>query len=669
MGQNRYWEYLAEDDTFSLNWSNLLLLPYGRYAGFDATLGASLNLVLDGSQTGKTKVTEDLNVTVPFSVWKTKQGIVVEEDGSISLPITAGDSTHDRIDLVVGTHQYLNTAGGATAVYSIIEGTPAATPVAPNLSLPEQQVILGTLRVPANATDLTGATYTPANVPDLGNQGKTMYTDRIQDVRALKRFQRVEGELGSATLDIANNRIILNEEANYYILDTVTGTYNNTWVQVDEIVASFSQGAYPVRIITQYALMITNTGNISYPNSEIWVRENESLDVLGLRGTTFASEWALIRGGDISSNREEKWLKTQIWANAKAASYVLATESVDLAEGTNFNTLTATAEIHIKHIKSLQTRVGINSTPAQESGGVIYIQLDIDAVIHHDSSSAPAGYKPIWVSNKADLNLSCSPTNPTLLVLLETPDNFRLIAAWNETYNLERLAANFTIEGLDNVTASSQALNDVLVYKGVFAGWENEPFEDAVNPYIPAGTVMYWAGSSASNLPANYLPLQGQFLNKNTYPKLYLAIGDFYGSTATDFKIPDARDKFIVGAGNGYAPADTGGSSQVVLTVANIPAHHHESGFDGATLAIGNSGVHSHQIRGENAGTGGSTNTVLMGQGNGTSVTQNTELDSHEHLQNAVNGKVGDGTSNGLNSAPVENRPPYLALIPIIKCR
>lgn len=38
---------------------------------------------------------------------------------------------------------------------------------------------------------------------------------------------------------------------------------------------------------------------------------------------------------------------------------------------------------------------------------------------------------------------------------------------------------------------------------------------------------------------------------------------------------PDLRDRFIVGAGNSYAVASTGGAATVTLTIAQMPAHSH----------------------------------------------------------------------------------------------
>ena len=64
------------------------------------------------------------------------------------------------------------------------------------------------------------------------------------------------------------------------------------------------------------------------------------------------------------------------------------------------------------------------------------------------------------------------------------------------------------------------------------------------------GMIMMWSGA-ISNIPSGWVLCDG---NNST---------------------PDLRNRFIVGAGNSYAVAATGGADSVTLTVAQIPAHNH----------------------------------------------------------------------------------------------
>ncbi|HOF88945.1 MAG TPA: hypothetical protein PLZ36_12720, partial [Armatimonadota bacterium] len=67
---------------------------------------------------------------------------------------------------------------------------------------------------------------------------------------------------------------------------------------------------------------------------------------------------------------------------------------------------------------------------------------------------------------------------------------------------------------------------------------------------VPVGGIIAWSGSIAS-IPENW------------------ALCDGTGGT------PDLRDRFVVGAGNGYAVGATGGAATHTLSVAEMPAHTH----------------------------------------------------------------------------------------------
>lgn len=90
---------------------------------------------------------------------------------------------------------------------------------------------------------------------------------------------------------------------------------------------------------------------------------------------------------------------------------------------------------------------------------------------------------------------------------------------------------------------------------------------------------------------------------------------------------PDLRDRFIVGAGNSYAVASTGGAATVTLTIAQMPAHSHR---------------YSHLVACTNGG------------GNF------PEVDNDSPLRDFDTNTVG-------GSEPHENRPPYYALAFIMK--
>ena len=82
----------------------------------------------------------------------------------------------------------------------------------------------------------------------------------------------------------------------------------------------------------------------------------------------------------------------------------------------------------------------------------------------------------------------------------------------------------------------------------------------------PVGAIIAWAGS-ATQIPNDYKLCDGSSLSRTDFADLFAALGTTYGTGdgSTTFNIPDLRNKFIVGAGGGYNPGNTGGSADAVV--------------------------------------------------------------------------------------------------------
>lgn len=158
---------------------------------------------------------------------------------------------------------------------------------------------------------------------------------------------------------------------------------------------------------------------------------------------------------------------------------------------------------------------------------------------------------------------------------------------------------------------------------------------------LPSGIICMWSGAS-NNIPTGWALCNGQ----NGTPNLV--------------------DRFIVGAGSGYAVGATGGEATHRLTSSEMPSHTHT--FSG--------GSHTHSVSG-NTGSASLTycNADLNG---GTAVAVKPANYStgypHGTLSIPVSLSVsltsatisGSITSTGGNTAH-ENRPPYYALCFIMK--
>ncbi len=219
------------------------------------------------------------------------------------------------------------------------------------------------------------------------------------------------------------------------------------------------------------------------------------------------------------------------------------------------------------------------------------------------------------------------------------------------------------------------------------------------NTFFPIGGIILWNGSTG-NIPANFRLCDGQ--------------------NGT----PDLRDRFVVGAGSGYTPGDTGGSNQVTLTEAQLATHSHGDGSystdvnthahekgtlanetnshsHGAGTFEASDSTHSHGITDpghhheieysnsdngdefiEESGQGKSGQEPTLGNQTGISINNDThdhdvagvsDPDSHSHTisgstadhnhSHDITGASGDAGS----SQPHENRPPFYALCYIMK--
>lgn len=170
MAQKRLYNYKQpiNSDDFAMGW--LGVLSKGRYTGFDALANISgLDFEISHNLTGVVITNSALSQSNPTGSLITPQGQMVQEDANVALTAaTNSGNGSDRNDLIIFEHEYVLSAGGVDGTYSIIQG-PGGSTALPALTNPEKQIILGILTIPAGATDLSAATYTPSAVPLLGN--------------------------------------------------------------------------------------------------------------------------------------------------------------------------------------------------------------------------------------------------------------------------------------------------------------------------------------------------------------------------------------------------------------------------------------------------------------------------------------------------------------------
>ena len=117
---------------------------------------------------------------------------------------------------------------------------------------------------------------------------------------------------------------------------------------------------------------------------------------------------------------------------------------------------------------------------------------------------------------------------------------------------------------------------------------------------VPAGTIHLYAGATA---PAGFLLCQGQTVSRNSFPRLFAAVGTNYGAGdgSTTFGIPDLQGRVAVGraASGTFATLNNrGGAETHTLTIAEMPSHTHIQNSHNHTQNAHNhtQSPHSHNI-------------------------------------------------------------------------
>lgn len=174
---------------------------------------------------------------------------------------------------------------------------------------------------------------------------------------------------------------------------------------------------------------------------------------------------------------------------------------------------------------------------------------------------------------------------------------------------------------------------------------------------VPAGTIISFAGNS---VPDGWMICDGSVVSPVDFPRLFAAIGNTYGSSGGNFRLPDLRGRVPLGLDNQggtsagrvqAAAADQLGGAGGRERTTEVVAHAHTLNPDGQ---------HDHTMPDScNAGTqcSGVADGFVRGP-------RNTNVDfwigddgNHDH---------GGGTnSTGVGS--VDNMPPYLGLRYLIK--
>ena len=234
-----------------------------------------------------------------------------------------------------------------------------------------------------------------------------------------------------------------------------------------------------------------------------------------------------------------------------------------------------------------------------------------------------------------------------------------------------------------HLNVSSASSGQILSWNGTDYAWvADQTGGGGGGSSDPVGTIVAWAGSSAS-IPSDYQLCDGGAASTTELQAI------------TGANVPDLRDRFIIGAGNSYAVDATGGSADAILVSHSHTINNHThsfsgSGSDSVDISIsGNTGNqsqnHTHVFGANTFGGQSGSSAQLMDnpQGNGGGTKQGTTSGvSQDHTHSfsgsgsdtvsiTISGDTGTpsdtGTDTQGSSGTGANLPPYYALCYIVK--
>lgn len=453
MAQFIFWNWQDDDSTKNLNHRTLGLKDPGLYRGFDPDFNTpgGMTLRLRHSITGfdVTKFDSPSFTVEKRGVLLTKQGVVIHENDNIDIPINPNATAHGRIDLIICEHEYVDIPNSSIAIYSVIQGTPSATPVAPAIPAPDQiKVILGYLYVPAGTVALSGlnVVYVRAEVAN------SLYAGT--DWQPL-------------SYDIATERFYVEAKSNFYVWNGGSQT------TVKHLSHAFEQ--MPVTsfaIIRTAARIILKSTGTAY-NKFTFLNEVGPDAMVIEKGEMFmiaktsATEWKVVSGGTALRHAANKFFKGQIFSKSTGDAAIAVDGSVNsLLTGANyFNVPVVSVNQQIKFLPT--SRIAANAYPTIEAGGFVFLELSGNqSIIVNDAAAPPVGYKAISTGYLGGVNIQCKPGE--MVLAIEDGTYWKIISVlgtqnnWKAVYDLISLETSLRSAADANEVAARIAADVVL---------------------------------------------------------------------------------------------------------------------------------------------------------------------------------------------------------------
>lgn len=181
----------------------------------------------------------------------------------------------------------------------------------------------------------------------------------------------------------------------------------------------------------------------------------------------------------------------------------------------------------------------------------------------------------------------------------------------------------------------------------------------------PVGALVWYSGSTA---PSGWVKADGAAFSRTSYSAAFTAMSTTYGSGdgSTTFNVPDATGRALVGKDSTQSEFDTlgetGGSSSVTLTTANLPAHDHSFSVSVAANTSEYATTSFMRLVGV-SGTSSYFNHMPGYAGGGYADYGDTQFPQHCHPWSA---SASSTTSSTGSSGAHNNLQPYIALTALV---
>lgn len=476
MAQFILWNWQDDDSTAQLNYRTAGYLPPGVYQGFGVNLASPGGLTLRMSMLNGFELTLT-NLTQEFrGMLVTKQGVVIQENADIDLPINAGDPTNPRIDLVILEHEYVQAPGASVGIYQIIQGTPSPNPVAPSLTLPERQIIIGQLYVPAGMAALTGTgvVYTPEPTPVLANDPTLVRTFNDQSITGTKTFRGIKWDIADlATYNNVGNveTLVLPGNRPWYFLDSI-GT-PTIYANVSRI-TDFGQGQQFSVTFGQRVRLRSGAGFIGIPASDMLVEVGETVHFLNLKDFQGLNPpgdplfFVIKRSGEnvytpvkqIGTFKENKSVFTAI-TNTISGSVLFLPKTGNFFDVSPLNG----SPQFIGYLPTMYHNGDVFPNAATEGGTRLRLRYTSTTSLTLNNSLATpvVGYKPLFLPNGGNITF----TEPVILEFIEDATHWRLVNITGASRNMETYYQFLLQHTADIATLFAQGLKYAKLYSGI----------------------------------------------------------------------------------------------------------------------------------------------------------------------------------------------------------